>query len=110
MLDKIEMNLYLDFYENLLTDKQREICQYYYRQDLSISEISELKLVSRSAIHDMIQRCNNELLHYEEQLHFIASYRKRLKLYEKMQKQADPKIQKWIQQCIDTEIEGGHYE
>ena len=56
MDDRIRMNLCLDFYEELLTGKQQRICDYYFRNDLSLQEIAEMENVSRAAVHDMIKR------------------------------------------------------
>ena len=58
MLDKIQMNTLLDFYGGLLTPKQQEICRFYYREDLSLTEIAELQQVSRAAVHDSIKGCS----------------------------------------------------
>ena len=42
MIDQMErMNALLDAYEQLLTEKQREILNLYYKEDLSFSEIAE---------------------------------------------------------------------
>ncbi|MBQ6450462.1 MAG: hypothetical protein IJJ29_00885, partial [Solobacterium sp.] len=35
MLDKLTANVLLDYYGELLTDKQQKICDMYYREDLS---------------------------------------------------------------------------
>ena len=52
MDDRIRMNLCLDFYEELLTGKQQRICDYYFRNDLSLQEIAEMENVSRAAVHE----------------------------------------------------------
>lgn len=44
---KQRMNLLMDLYEDLLTEKQREYLDLYYHEDLSLSEISLIKNVSK---------------------------------------------------------------
>ena len=65
--------LLLDFYGALLTEKQREIYDWYYQQDLSLGEISEEAGVSRNAIHDLINRTDSKLERYEGLLGMIAA-------------------------------------
>ena len=103
--DRILMNSLLDFYGVLLTDKQREICEYYYREDLSLLEISELEGISRSAVHDTIKRCREELRKYEDQLHMLSSYQKRMDIYRRIKAENNEKISALIDQCINIESE-----
>ena len=105
MQSKLYYNSLLYFYENLLTQKQQEICNFYFRDDLSLQEISELVNTSRAAIHDTIKRCRSELDLYEEKLCMHASYIKRCKLYDKIRKVGSAKVVKLIDQCLDTEID-----
>ena len=55
MSDRIRVNTLLDYYGALLTDRQRTICDYYYREDFSMSEIAELEGISRAAVSDTIR-------------------------------------------------------
>ncbi|MGN1388271.1 MAG: YlxM family DNA-binding protein [Bulleidia sp.] len=111
MLDKIRMNTLLDFYGGLLTPKQQEICRFYYREDLSLTEIAELQQVSRAAVHDSIRRCEKELTHYEEVLKQASLSRKRKKLYDEIEHaQSQKEISDLLNLCRETEAEGGNYD
>ena len=45
-----------DFYGELLTDRQKEFFDYYYNDDLSLSEIAENAGISRQGVRDVIVR------------------------------------------------------
>ena len=47
----------MDLYEDLLTEKQREYLDLYYHEDLSLSEISLIKNVSKNAVFDHLKKC-----------------------------------------------------
>lgn len=55
-------------YQGLLTDKQREVFQAYYYEDLSLAEIAEHTKTSRQAVHDVLRRTDDLLQFYEETL------------------------------------------
>ena len=102
-MNKLEANSLLDFYGVLLTEKQQQITEYYFREDYSLQEIAEITNVSRSAVHDTIRRCEKELQAYEDKLHLYASWRKRMKLYEQIRARGDDEISRLLDLCIDTE-------
>ncbi len=62
-----------DYYEELLTDKQKRYFVDYYFNDLSLSEMSENYNVSRNAISKQLNDVVEKLETYES----------KLKLYEK---------------------------
>lgn len=83
MLEKTtKMNMLYDFYEPLLTDKQKEYLALYYREDYSLGEIASLRDVSRQAIYDNIRRTELLLERYEDKLHLYAKFKKRKQLFQ----------------------------
>ena len=66
---KVEyINRLLDIYGRLLTKAQFDIMSDYYYYDLSLSEISESKNISRTAVSDAIKKATKKLENYEEKL------------------------------------------
>lgn len=64
----IEINRLLDIYGRLLTKQQYEIMSDYYYCDLSLSEISEMRKISRTAVSDAIKTSNKKLASFEEKV------------------------------------------
>lgn len=86
MLDKTNrMNFLLDFYQVLLTGKQRNYMEMYYLEDYSLGEISELHQVSRQAVYDNIKRTETMLETYENKLHLYEKFSKRTELINQME-------------------------
>ncbi|MBM7698358.1 putative DNA-binding protein [Kurthia huakuii] len=71
------MNFLFDFYQALLTDKQRSYMQLYYLDDLSLGEIAESYGVSRQAVYDNIRRTEAMLEEYEEKLQLFTKFQQR---------------------------------
>lgn len=92
----MEQNIYLtnlyDYYGELLTDKQKEYFEYYYMENLSLSEISENYNVSRNAVHKQIKDAENKLLFYESKLMLSEKSKK----IEELLKDVDEKIKEEI--------------
>ncbi|MEA4823577.1 MAG: sigma factor-like helix-turn-helix DNA-binding protein [Clostridiaceae bacterium] len=57
-----------DTYGALLTERQRELFELYYEQDLSLSEISEIAGITRQGARDAIGHAETALREFEEKL------------------------------------------
>jgi uncharacterized protein len=81
MLEKTtRMNYLYDFYESLLTPKQRSYMSFYYLDDFSLGEIAEEFEVSRQAVFDNIKRTETMLEEYEEKLSLFQKFQERTKI------------------------------
>ncbi len=74
--DGIEKTLLLDYYGELLTEKQRTCFDLYYNQDLSLGEIAENEGISRQGVYDTLLRTQSILENLEEKLGCVARARK----------------------------------
>ena len=69
MIDDFDLiNELLTVYKPLLTDKQADILDKYYRYNLSLSEISEDLGISRSAVSYAIEHAKSKIVSYEKKL------------------------------------------
>lgn len=68
-MDKhIKISMLWQIYGKLLTDKQYEIINDYYNNDLSLAEIAENNDISRQGVRDILMKGESKLCEYEEKL------------------------------------------
>ena len=82
MEDLNRLVLLYDYYGDFLTQRQREIFELYYLNDLSLGEIAENTGITRQGVHDMVRRSQETLKEYEKNLSMVS---KSLKLESKVQ-------------------------
>lgn len=75
MAKDLHITFLLDFYGDMLTDKQREVIECYYNEDLSLAEIAEEKGITRQGVRDGIKRAEQQLLEMEERLGLAKRFR-----------------------------------
>lgn len=104
MTDKAKMAMLLDFYGEVLTDKQREAMDMYYNQDYSLSEIAENTGISRQGVRDRLQKSENIIVELENKLHLCerfsemkADVERIIKQLEKLKKLAPAEITEIIE-------------
>ena len=73
-----KINRLIDIYGRLLTKSQYEIITDYYYCDLSLSEISELRKISRTAVSDAIKTATKKLVNFEEKMGICRVFDKNL--------------------------------
>ena len=67
----LHMALLFDFYSGLLTEKQKDVIDLYYNEDLSLSEIGEHMNITRQGVRDDIKRAEDTLIDAEEKIGFL---------------------------------------
>jgi len=105
LLDKsIDLiNLY-DFYQDLLTDKQKAYFEQYYFDDFSITEISENYEVSRNAVHDQLKRTVQKIYDLEDKLHLQQTAKVRMELLHTIQeKNTNKEVEKLLEELLKVE-------
>jgi predicted DNA-binding protein YlxM (UPF0122 family) len=71
----LRMSYLLDFYGEVLTEKQRDMMQQYFNMDLSLSEIAENFGITRQGVRDAIKRGEFVLTQLESQIGFAKKYK-----------------------------------
>ena len=84
MPKNLEISLLLDFYGEMLTQKQRNFLMYYYDEDLSLSEIAENEGITRQGVRDAVKRAEAQLIEMESKLHLAARHEELRKSLEEI--------------------------
>ena len=71
---RLMQSMLLDFYGELLTDKQRECFDLHYNEDLSLSEIAQQLGISRQGVWDNIKRAEDSLRDIEKKTGLIRRF------------------------------------
>ena len=75
MAKNMEIAFLVDFYGDMLTEKQRDMIELYYDDDLSLSEIAENEGITRQGVRDSIKRAESQLLEMEDRLGLARRFR-----------------------------------
>lgn len=71
---RLMQSMLLDFYGELLTERQRECYDLHYNDDLSLAEIAEQSGVSRQCVWDNIRRAEVSLQEIENKTGLIRRF------------------------------------
>ncbi len=70
----LNISLLLDFYGDILSERQKEILDLYYNDDLSLAEIAENYDISRQGVRSVLKKGENILIEMEEKLHLAERF------------------------------------
>ena len=84
MENNVKISMLNQIYGKLLTQKQYEIIDDYYNNDLSLSEIAENNQITRQAVRDILKKGEKKLFQYEEKLMFMKRMLNQEKRIEKV--------------------------
>ena len=90
----------LDTYAAVLSVRHREMLDYYYNQDLSLSEIAELVGISRQGVRDGIKKAEEELFFLEERLHLQQKTNSLREAAERLLAHADENTARAVQEML----------
>ena len=112
MAKNLEISVLFDFYGDLLTEKQAEMIDLYYNDDLSLGEISEIQGVTRQGVRDSIKRAENQMFELEEKLSMVKRFREIQRGLEhicslaarigELNGETDSEIDECVEDIIDT--------
>ncbi len=89
MAKDLQFIMLLDCYGEFLTERQQQVTELYYGEDLSLGEISEISGITRQAVRDSIKRSEEILLDMEEKLRFAERLQKLRENFSEIEKAAE---------------------
>ena len=84
-----EYSMLYDFYGALLKEKNIKIFEDYVFNDMSLSEIAEEQGITRQGVRDVVVRCKEKLVEYENRLGLVKSFNEIKKRIADIQKETD---------------------
>ena len=88
MEDRMRQSLLLDFYGELLTDKQRSCYDLHINEDLTLAEIAEQLGISRQGVWDNIRRAESALTEIEDKTGLIGRFEETRKALDELSARA----------------------
>lgn len=95
MNETVYLTILFDYYEKLLTEKDRDCFKAYYFDNLSLGEIADLIDISRNAVHKRLKKIEAELKNFEE---IIGLYNKEKKILSLIK---DDKLKEQIKNILN---------
>ena len=91
-MDKsVKISMLLELYKSILTDRQVDIVEWYYNQNLSLSEIAEELNITRQAVRKSLVEAEKNLLSLEEKLKLLEKKLQKEKIIDEIRALTDDK-------------------
>lgn len=68
------VGMLLDFYGELLPQRQRQVADLYYNDDLSLSEVAAECGITRQGVRDALKKAEEQLRGFEERLGLLEKH------------------------------------
>ena len=104
MAKNLEISNLLDFYGDMPTQKQKDFLEYYYNEDLSLSEIAENEGITRQGVRDSIKRAEAQMLDMEKKLGLAEKFIELKKGLEQIKGCADNIFEYNLNHSLSMEI------
>ncbi len=89
MAKNLQLSVLLDFYGDILTEKQKDVMELYYNEDLSLSEIAEHEHISRQGVRDSIKRGEETVLELEQKLKMAEKFNRMSGLFDEIKEKTE---------------------
>lgn len=93
-------NVLFDYYNSLLTDKQKEYFIMYFEKDYSLKEVADYYEITRNAVHSALTSTILKLEEFESKLKLVEKNNLRKEYYGKYQETKD---EKWLEKLMEVE-------
>ena len=74
MSKDLNFSILLDFYGSILSERQFEIMDFYYNDDLSLGEIASELGISRQGVRDALKKAESIITQSEEKLELADKF------------------------------------
>lgn len=92
MAKDLYISALLDVYGEFLSEKSRTLTEYYYNDDLSLSEIAENEGITRQGVRDNIKRAELQLKELEAKCGYCEKFLKLKELADDIKSGENSKI------------------
>ena len=100
-----EYSILFDYYEPLLSDRQREVFEFYHEENYSFAEVGASLGISRQAAHRLLGKAYDELRLFEQKLGLAAKHELYVKARSEMEEKTDAILKdKALAEKLDPDV------